>query len=299
MRIVQPIAIDDTSLLSSNVSETLYTPYDAGYLFALGDRVQVVGPDLHEVYESLVDNNLGNTPSTSPLKWIYVSTTNPWLMFDQSVTSQTVNADSISVSLQTTGLVPCLALLNVSGIEVRVTMTDVIEGVVYDRTHTLVSDSGVDDWYDYFFEPIVRLPDLIITDLPLYASPIVDVIISAPGEQVKCGTLILGPATNVGDTEHGASVGIQDFSTKDQDEFGTYSIVKRAYRKRGEFDVTIEKVRVDTLIAFLAGLRATPTLYIGTDGYTSTSIFGFYQDFDLVIAYELESDLSIRIEGLT
>lgn len=299
MRIVQPIAINDAALLSTNVAEVLYPNWDAGYVYSLGARVHIVGPDLHEVYESLTDGNVGNAPSTSPDKWIYVSATNPWLMFDQSVTSQTVYPDEIQVSIQTTGRVPCLALLNVSASAVHVTMTDAVDGVVFDQTYSLVSDSGIDDWYDYFFEPIERLQDLVVLDMPLYASPIIDVTLSAAGEDVKCGALVLGPQTNVGDTQYGPTVGIQDFSRKERDDFGNYSIVERAFSKRGSFAVVVDAVRVDTLQQFLATLRATPTLYLGTDIYASTAIYGFYIDSQIQIAYPTESILDIEIEGLT
>jgi hypothetical protein len=299
MKIVQPITIDDAALLSTNVAEVLYPNWDEGYLYPKGYRVHVVGPDLHEVYESLVDNNVGNAPATSPEKWVYVSVTNPWLMFDKSVTSQTAYQDSIEVSIQAKGRVPCLTLLNVSALEVHVTMTDAVAGLVYDKTHSLVSDRGVRNWYDYFFTPITRLTDLVITDMPLYASPIVNVALSAPGEEVRCGTLILGPITYAGETEYGASVGIQDFSRKERDEFGNYSIVERAYSKRGTFTVIVDAARVDTLQQFLAPLRATPALYIGADSYTSTAIYGFYKDSQIQIAYPTESVLDIEIEGLT
>ena len=178
-------------------------------------------------------------------------------------------------------------------------MTDAVEGVVYDKTFSMVSDSGIDSWYDYLFEPVVRLQDLVVLDMPLHASPIIEVTLSAPGEDVKCGTLVLGPQTNVGDTEYGATVGIQDFSRKEQDEWGNYSIVERAFRKRGTFPVIVDNSRVDTLQQLLASLRATPVLYLGTDSYTSTAIYGFYNDSKIQIAYPTESVLDIEIEGLT
>ncbi|PTR17507.1 hypothetical protein C8R31_101671 [Nitrosospira sp. Nsp2] len=299
MKIVVPITINDAALISTNVSETLHPPYDAGYVYALGDRVSIIGSDIHEVYESLVASNVGNDPAASTTKWVYVSATNPWLMFDKSVTSQTENADSIDVSLQATGRISALALLNVSAVEARVVMIDPLDGVVYDETHSLVSNSGIDSWYDYFFEPIVRLNDLVITGLPLYSGPIINITLSAPGETVKCGALVIGPTTDVGETQYSAAVGIQDFSTKDQDTFGNYSIVQRAYRKRATFPVIIDSARVDTLHNFLASLRATPTLYIGADDYTSTAIYGFFKDFTIEIVYAKESLCSLEIEGLT
>jgi hypothetical protein len=299
MIIVEPIAITDAALLASNVSETLYPPYDPGYVFAQGDRVSVVGPETHQVYESLIDGNMGNTPSTSPTKWIYVSTTNPWLMFDLSVTSQTINEDSIEVTIQASGRVSCIALMNISALEAHVVMTDAIDGVFYDQTHSLVSTFGINNWHDYFFNPVVRLQDLILTDLPLYTSPIVTVTLSAPGEAVKCGAFILGQGITVGDTLFGASVGIQDFSVKQQNEFGDYFIVKRAFRKIGSFPVRVKAQRVDMLQNLLARRRSTPTLYVGTGEYASTTILGFFKEVSTTLNYPTESDLSIEIEGLT
>ncbi len=304
MKLVQPIDIVDNLLLSTNVSETLYPPYDSGYVFSKGSRVSVIGAsgtNKHKVYESLVDNNLGNDPeaSTSSLKWIYVSVTNPWLMFDKSVTTQTENQDSIEVSVWATGRNPCLALLNLSAAEAHVEMVDELDGVVYSKTFSLVSDSGIDDWYSYFFEPVVRLTDLVVLDMPAYASPVINVRLSATAEKVKCGALLLGPPTSIGETFYGAEIGIQDFSVKQQDDFGNYSIVERAFRKTAIFTVGIDAVRVDTLQALLATLRSIPVIYIGSDGYTSTVIYGFYKDFKIQIAYVNKSICTLEIEGLT
>jgi hypothetical protein len=143
------------------------------------------------------------------------------------------------------------------------------------------------------------LQDLTVLDMPAYASSIVNVQLNAPGEQVKCGALLLGPFTDVGDTEYGATVGIQDFSVKQPDDFGNYFIVQRAFRKRAAFTVVIDAVRVDTLEQLLASLRATPTIYIGSDLYASTAVYGFFKDFTIEIAYARESVCTLEIEGLT
>ena len=299
MKVVIPEEINDAALLSTNVTEDLYPNYSSGTSYGLGARVHVVSENVHHIYESLVAGNLGNPPATSDTKWQYVSFTNPWAMFDNSVTTQTSNADSIDVSLQTTGYVLAIGLMNVSGVEVEVTMTDPIEGVVYNETHSLVSDSGVDDWFDYFFEPIVRLNDVLITGLPACAATIIDISVRSPGEIVKCGTVVLGPSIEVGSTQYGAGLGIDDYSVKTQDDFGNYSILERSFRKRADFTILVPEAAVDATMQMLAERRATPTLYIGADDYTSTMVFGFYKGFRTEIAYPAYSLLTIDIEGLT
>jgi hypothetical protein len=40
-------------------------------------------------------------------------------------------------------------------------------------------------------------------------------------------------------------------------------------------------------------------LWIGTEEYESTIVYGFYKNFDILIAYPEHSECSLEIEGLT
>ena len=64
------------------------------------------------------------------------------------------------------------------------------------------------------------------------------------------------------------------------------------------FACTDGLVAVDRLQNILAGYRATPILYIGTDEFGSTAILGFYKDFSIAISYFAYSVCTIEIEGL-
>jgi hypothetical protein len=75
--------------------------------------------------------------------------------------------------------------------------------------------------------------------------------------------------------------------------------VQRAFAKRANFDLILEKYETDQLQNFLSDIRATNVLWIGTDEYESTTVFGFYKNFDILISYPERSDCSLEIEGLT
>lgn len=299
MKIIRPIDINDAALISSNVPETDYAAYNAGTSYALGARVIVVSTNVHKVYESLQAGNVGHTPASSPSWWLDIGTTNRWKMFDASVTSQTAGFYIIDIVIQATGRVDALALVNLAAVKVRIIMTDPTEGSVYDKTHSLISTNGISSWYAYFFEPIVRLGDLTVLDMPPYYAPVVKISIVAPDEPVLAGALLLGQQVDVGGTQYGAGVGIQDYSVKTQDDFGNYTILERAYRKRATFTVWVEAQKVDQLQLLLAAYRATPIVYIGSGLYTSTVVYGFYKDFNIAIAYARESICTIELEGLT
>lgn len=299
MKIVVPMEVTDSNLVATNVPENLYGLYEPDYIYEIGQKVHVVRQDVHKVYESLTGNNTGNDPETSAANWAYVGPTNPWKMLDRSVTTQTENPESIQVEVRSRGRAMAIAILNASAKEVKVELLDAVEGVVHDRTYSLVSPSGVDDWFKYFFEPVVRLQDLMITDLPSYASPVVRVTMNGPGEVVKCGALVIGPLLDFGITQYGVEVGIRDFSRKDQDDYGNYTIVERAFSKRATYPLYLQKSKVDNFQQLLASLRATPVVYIGADMYSSTAVYGFYVDFKIEIAYIDYSVCTIEVEGLT
>jgi hypothetical protein len=232
-------------------------------------------------------------------EWLELGSTNRWKMFDQSISAPTTNADEIEVVLQQSERVNSVAVLNVSAAQVQVVMTDPTDGVVYDETVSLVSDSGIQDWYAYFFEPIVRLSDQVFTDLPPYAAATLTVTLTDTGSTVSCGELVAGLSREIGGTNYGAELGIQDYSVKTRDDFGNFTILEREYSRRGVFSLWLDAGFTDELFELLSSYRATPIVYIGSDDLRSSIIFGFFKDFNVELAYPSITLCSIEIEGLT
>lgn len=244
-----------------------------------------------------------NIPVTNTTYWLDTGATNRWKMFDGSVQSQTTNSGSITFTLSTTAsFFDTLAFLNVQASSIQVTMTTT-DGVVYDKTATLSSNIGITDWYSYFYTTIFKQTDVIFDDFPLYASATITVVISNTFFTAACGACLIGKAVDISYTkkgvEHGARLGIQDYSIKTRDSFGNYTIVERAFNRRADFTVYIEGGQVDGIMNLLASVRAKPTLYLGSGKYKSTAVYGFYKDFTVEIAYPDKSICTLQLEGLT
>jgi hypothetical protein len=301
MKIIRPMTIDDAALFSSNVAENDYAAYNAGTSYSLGTRVIYVVADTHWIIESLQNGNIGNTPTglTTDTWWLKVGNTNRWKMFDQAVQSQTENADTIDVEIVADGRADSVALLNVSAASVLVTMTDAIDGEVFNESYSLVSDSGITDWYAYFFEPIVRLQDLVVTGMPPYANATIEVTLTDTGNTAKCGALVVGLSRELGFTQYGLTLGITDYSVKTQDDFGNYTILERSFRRISDVPVLVQNSLIDQAMILLSSYRATPTVYIGAEEFGSTIIYGFYKDFSITIAYVDYSIFNLSLEGLT
>src|SRR6056297_1405470 len=169
MDIIRPVTVDNTILVSSNVTEDDYAEWASGTTYADGDRVIVIGTT-HKVYESLVGSNTGNDPTTDDgTNWLELGATNRWKAFDQKISDQVENTTSIEYTFNdTSSYVTSLVLFGLEGTSatVKVTLPNYIlledsntllaedgsflnndNAEVYNETVSLVDNRDVDDWY--------------------------------------------------------------------------------------------------------------------------------------------------------
>lgn len=232
-------------------------------------------------------------------QWLRVGATNRWRMFDNANNSQSSNTSTIAVTLHCKGRVDSAILLNTSAATARVKMTDSIEGTVYDETHSLVEPLGESSWYSWLFDPVERRTELQITDMPPYLDPVIELTLTDTDNTVLCGNFVVGRVKEIGATLHGSSFSLQDYSTKETDEFGVTQIVERDYASRGNFIIKVENVFLGRLKNLLATYRATPVVYIGSEAYDPTIIFGIYRDVNVEISYPTVSICTLDLLGLT
>ncbi|MEN4918269.1 hypothetical protein ABE485_06320 [Achromobacter spanius] len=296
MKVIKPVSIGRDQLISSSVAEDDYPAYVPTTDYAVGARVVYQA----QVFECVQTPNVGNTPGAAPLYWTLAGPTNRWAMFDSEVSTQTVGDSPLQVVVRP-GLVNSLALLELVGTRVTVVGRDGPGGPVLYETERALEGSIVTNWYEYFFEPFSPLSELVLTDLPAYGSLHLDVSIFAPGAEAACGAMICGTAYFIGDAEYGGSVGIVDYSRKDTSETGVTTFRRRRFSRRMSTRLWLETARFAAVYRLLSGLRATPCVWIGTDaeGYGPLTIYGFYKDFSIDVAYEMVNFCNLEIEGLT
>ena len=303
MKIIKPETIGDAELTASNVTEADETEWTSGATFAIDDLCMVTttanGASVasHRIYKSLTGSNTGNDPTTDTTNWEEVSATNRFKMFTNIVQDQTVNAGSITSSLVFTDVVNSIGFINLDAESIEVTVTDAVEGVVYDETYQLTSDSGIQDWYAYFFEPIVRDTSLTLTDLPPYAGATISISINE-GTTAKCGACVIGQFADLGFAEHGISLSIIDYSVKTTDDDGRVTITQGDYIDTVNVDVVMNTPAVAQVKKILTDLRTEPVVWIPEDGNAAYNVFGYYREFDIIVSNPTLSRCSLEIEGL-
>lgn len=295
--LVNPIAIGDAELTSTNVADD--TAWNAGTTFAKDAVVKGHTPATDKLaYLSAQAGNLNHNPITDDgTWWIATGATNRHLMFDGTITSQTTNPTSIDVTLEVGTWANCLSLLNVSAGSVQVTITDAVEGIVYDETFDMTSDSGITDPYAYCFTPIVRRTELTLTDLPSYIAPL-QIVLTETGGTAKCGACAVGLSNTLGVTLMSPTVGIIDFTRKIRDVNGNANLLEGDFAKRGNFTVLVQNTFIDQCAKLMTDARAKFSLFIASSDYAVTTIYGFPRDWNLEIAYPNESLFSTELEGV-
>jgi hypothetical protein len=308
IKIVEPLNITDSILDVSgsppltNVPENDHPEWSAGTTYAAGDRVILTST--HRIYESLLGSNTGNDPTviSSPIYWIEVGPTNRWAVFDNSVSTSTVQANNITYTLEPSSAVNLLAILNINnGTEVTVTVNSPSQSPteVYSKTIDIGGVPALAGWWSWFFGTRVPATQTIFDDIPPYTDGVFTVEILG-GSDLSVGVIMMGQQQLFGlGIKYGARVGIQDYSRKETNEFGETILVRRAFAKRANVDLFLTKSEVDPLQRELSRIRATPCLWILSNDYESTTLFGFYKNFEILISYPEHADCELEIEGLT
>jgi hypothetical protein len=303
MIIIRPVEITDAVLAVTDVPEADAPEWIFSNVYAIDTEVMRTVAGTHSVYVSLEAGNTENYPEdddpVTPVHWARVRATNRWAMFSDQINDQTTQADEINVTLTPAALVNAMAFFNLDAATIHIVMDDPVEGVVYDETYSLVDASGVNDWYAWYFEPIVRQKTLAVLDLPPFITADILVTIEDTGDTAECGLVTMGAQRKLGDTDYGTGVGVVDYSRKDRDTFGNPVITPRNFTKRSDYSVTVDTAFVDAVQNTLAELRTVPATWIGSVNFPSTIIYGYYRDFNIVLSNPTKSLMTIDVEGLT
>jgi hypothetical protein len=323
MQIIAPTYITDSTLISCDIpaASASYPEWDDTVSYITGQRVSVnylidgITPGVHVIYECTW-HGTGNidmyppdhlTLESGKYWWSRLSATERWKLFDMIVAPDRANVSSnvvgcdwepgttwetgtvwdttIRSSMQvsvTPGTIDSVAIMNVDAETISVIMTDPSAGEVYNETES----TSTATYCNAIFE-----------DLPAYPNATTQVVVRNSGD-INVGEMIFGAIKTLGKVRPGVGVGIVDYSQKQVDAFGGFSILERAFSKRIDCNVMIATSSHSGVMRILEKYRSTPLVWIISANYSTTLIYGYYRDFKMSIPNLQISDCSISIEGL-
>ena len=313
MKIITPIVMTDAKLTSTNMTENDHAVWVAAD-YVIGDLV--ISTTTHRIYRCIVahllaspvdpdtewtalDDPLIEDPST--VYWQLISATNIWKLFDEKPSDVCANATIITARITPSEIVRGIGLFGVLGEEVKITMTDPVDGVVFDETISMQDETVVIDWWTWWFEPITQLAEYVSVELPPYADAYIDVTITNTGGTAQCGQIVLGPVMSIGNTLiDGSGWSILDYSFVNLDVYGNLSAVERNSTRLSDFSIEYDtglNLAVSAKLKSLRGGKAA--VWVGSEDSTKAAQnYGilldarpFYQEGDTML-------MSVKIQGL-
>lgn len=279
-------------LVYSNVPIT-ETPYASGTTFA--KDALAYDPTTHNVFQSLVASNVGKQ-LTDTTAWTPRGATNRWAMLDQYNNTQTTAPDEILLVVSPQAISQGLYLGNLFADEVRISVVDRAEGLVYSQTENLLVSTSASSFFNWCFKRIKRNDYFLTLKMPVYANALITVCIRKIGGTARCGMCAVGPTDEFGPTLLGLSTEGKDYSSTTFNFDGTSKTTIRPYAKRMTCDVSVANDQIDYLQARLFDLRQKAIVWVGGP-YGSTAVFGRYGSSKNVIQYQTKSLMNLTIEG--
>lgn len=156
-----------------------------------------------KIYVSMGDDNIGNIPEYSPLRWDYDRPANTTALFDDYPSTTSINNSGDIVLEFDNDDANLLALSSLKGSSILIEIIDKTSGVtLYSENKPLIAYNEPQDIYDYFF--IFEDPEEIshyIGHLPSYFGSTLRVTISTDTSGVaSIGFIQFGTSKNLGCT---------------------------------------------------------------------------------------------------
>ena len=257
-------------------------------------------------YAGVSGTNTTDNPYTDSLKvdrlWVRIAPSNYYAMLDGKTSTQTVNPDTIVIKIAGNNF-DTLSLLELEAKTVNISLYDLaIEEVLYTEDFNLINNSEVIDFYTYCFNPFEFTPSIFTDQIYLYTNTELTITIDNTGSDAKCGRLVFGRSYYVGETGYNASLTVESYSYKEQDEFGNSTLIQRDSVNIDSYEIEVPTSKIPVLRRKGKELDAIPILFIMDESATSKTEnllnFGYWDRFSIMIPGPVKSEISLDIKGI-
>lgn len=266
------------------LAEDTNPAWASGTTYTAGQRVYLLST--HRVYESTgAAGNAGKDPSLAVNQynasgiatfWIDIGPTNRTAMFDGLVTSQTLAASPLVITLAP-GAFNGFALF---GIDADSFSVEVLEGpggaVIYSEPTTPLEGSMPGDYYEYFFDRFKPLRQLSRFGIDPYGSAQIKLTLNRATGNVGLGMFAIGDLRPVGVPLKGVSVEPMDFSSIVQDKFGNASVRRRANSTGMSISTVMDEEDANVVLQTVKDTLGVPCVVVGSNAmlYEWMTVFG-------------------------
>ena len=300
-KVLVPTPVSDAALKSCTVDEPASgeIEWNAATAYALGQ--EAIRASLHKVYRRKVAGTTATAPEADATNWLEIGATNRWKMFDQKIGSRTASASADITTVLELGSIEGVALLDLRGESVTVTLKQTPGGAVaYTRT-TSLDDTPVSSVYDWMYGEYRQLYNVIFSDLPgQFPNGELTVTVHANATGAAIGALVAGRVHTIGLTEYGAGSGLLNWGKVVDDGFGNRTWEEGGYANRVTLPLVMETADMSRVKRLLTSVRSTPCVYVASTlaRYDSLNCYGVYRDLYITVPHNGMVTCNLEIDGL-
>lgn len=303
MKIVMPVQLGQTSVLTSNVpypSASDPAEWSSGTPYKLGNTCRVSAI----IYEARKENQGINPTTDCDDNWQEAGLVNKYALIDSFIGSKTiatVEEDGVwKIELLIDlgdSFVDTMGLFGMVGKKLTVRQySKTTEDLVSETVINLQDESRVTDCFSYFFEPFYYKNDVVLP-LALYRSR-VSIILENPEVPAKIGAVSAGRTVTLGMCRTGTESGVNDYPKRSTTLLGYERLEKGRTAKRKKFDVTCASSDQDKLEKIIAEVSGTPAIFITAGFFESNIIYGYCRSFGFYYSTSDLSYFSMDVESL-
>lgn len=306
----KPINVTMSMLSSSTVPypDTGETLWNSGTNYAAGATVSYQINGVYHRFESKQGSNLNHIPQAYPddknnAWWIDLGYVNRISAFQLERSTQTITASPYTVKINPNDRVGVVGIGNVEADSVTIKVYNSSGTLIQTQTKNLLVRS-VYDWYSYTFAPFQQLKSTLFTDLPINSTYSIELTFLRATGSVKVGAIVMGMPLDIGRAlMGGVGVRLINFSLFERDEFGESKITIRRNIPEANFQLLIDKPRLNAVLRMLNDLNGVVTMWAGTTeaehGYfENTFVIGMYKDFGNTIDQPNYVQADLKVEAI-
>lgn len=275
MQIIERYEVPHSDITTSvTATGTTGTAWLVGTTYAAGAEV-IRG---NRIFVSAVDGNVGIDPLTVnqnlvSAPWIFRAFTIPFRCFDGTISSRTVGAGPVTITLDNVQGQNSIMLFGVFGSTLTITGFDALDASVYTKTVTL-SAREVNNWYEWFFLDFGEARSRVaFTDVPANVEKLTFVF---AGATVEIGEIVVGRAREIGRTLHaGTTSRVISLTRIDFNAYGEPTVIPAPTRVETNYAVHITKERMQAAYDLLSDLSGKLVGAIGSPSRQTTIQLGF------------------------
>lgn len=294
MLLIRPVKVSPAMVTASSAGAA-DPEYNVATSYPLGARVFLSATG--KTYECVQGSALGKNPATEPLYWKQAAPSNRWSMYDSETSTSTVTAGNLTTTLTVPSRINAVAFFGLVGSRIQVVQRSAAGVVLAQFDRALRTQPA--DWYEYFFSEPEQVSDVVLTGLVPSTGSRLEISVTGPA---ACSAVVVGNTFDLGDAQLGATTSIIDYSQKSTTADGVQSFKPGRFSRRMSMSLEQPRERYPAVQRVLESVRATPCVWLGvpeSNTYSPMTIYGFFRDFSIEVAYPTTNLCSLEIESLT